>query len=169
MSESEFLAAAEGVLNAVESAFEQAGEAADVDIECSRSGNVLEIEFANRSKMIVNTQAPMREIWVAARAGGFHYRFADGCWLDTRAVKAGERAGGRRSEDRRLNPAQNISLFGVSSGSAGLFSPFPGAPTPTEPTEASEYSPYMKSPFCETTPDGSSRSTTGSEGSAFCM
>jgi CyaY protein len=84
MSESEFLAAAEGVLNAVESAFEQAGEAADVDIECSRSGNVLEIEFANRSKMIVNTQAPMREIWVAARAGGFHYRFADGCWLDTR-------------------------------------------------------------------------------------
>jgi CyaY protein len=84
MSESEFLAAAEGVLNAVESAFEQAGEAADVDIECIRSGNVLEIEFANRSKMIVNTQAPMREIWVAARAGGFHYRFADGCWLDTR-------------------------------------------------------------------------------------
>ncbi len=84
MSESEFLAAAEGVLDAIESAFEEAGEAADVDIECSRSGNVLEIEFANRSKMIVNTQAPMREIWVAARAGGFHYRFNDGRWLDTR-------------------------------------------------------------------------------------
>lgn len=84
MSESEFLAAAEGVLDAIESAFEEAGESADVDIECSRSGNVLEIEFANRSKMIVNTQAPMREIWVAARAGGFHYRFSDGRWLDTR-------------------------------------------------------------------------------------
>lgn len=84
MSESEFLAAAEGVLDAIESAFEEVGEAADVDIECSRSGNVLEIEFANRSKMIVNTQAPMREIWVAARAGGFHYRFSDGRWLDTR-------------------------------------------------------------------------------------
>jgi CyaY protein len=84
MSESEFLAAAEGVLDAIESAVEQAGEAADVDIECSRSGNVLEIEFANRSKMIVNTQAPMREIWVAARAGGFHYRLVDGRWRDTR-------------------------------------------------------------------------------------
>ncbi len=84
MSESEFLAAAEGVLHAIESAFEEAGEAADVDIECSRSGNVLEIEFANRSKMIVNTQAPMREIWVAARAGGFHYRFTEGRWIDTR-------------------------------------------------------------------------------------
>jgi len=41
---------------------------------CSRSS----------SKIIVNTQAPMREIWVAARAGGFHYRLNDGRWLDTR-------------------------------------------------------------------------------------
>lgn len=84
MSESEFLAVAEGVLDAVEAGFERAAETADVDIECSRSGNVLEIEFENRSKIIVNTQAPMREIWVAARAGGFHYRLNDGCWRDTR-------------------------------------------------------------------------------------
>ncbi len=85
MTETEFLAVAEGVLNAVEAAFERAGEEADVDIECSRSGNVLEIEFVdNGSKIIVNTQAPMREIWVAARAGGFHYRQNEGRWLDTR-------------------------------------------------------------------------------------
>lgn len=84
MSESEFLAVAEGVLTAVEAGFERAGEAAGVDLECSRSGNVLEIEFDNRSKIIVNTQAPMQEIWVAARAGGFHYRLNDGRWLDTR-------------------------------------------------------------------------------------
>lgn len=84
MSESEFLAVADGVLDAVEAGFERAAEMADVDIECSRSGNVLEIEFDNRSKIIVNTQAPMQEIWVAARAGGFHYRLNDGRWLDTR-------------------------------------------------------------------------------------
>ncbi len=85
MTETEFLAVAEAVLNAIEAAFERAGEEADVDVECSRSGNVLEIEFVdNGSKIIVNTQAPMREIWVAARAGGFHYRLNDGCWLDTR-------------------------------------------------------------------------------------
>ncbi len=85
MTETEFLAVAGGVLNAVETAFERAGDEADVDIECSRSGNVLEIEFIdNGSKIIVNTQAPMREIWVAARAGGFHYRLTDGRWLDTR-------------------------------------------------------------------------------------
>ena len=85
MTETEFLDLAEAVLDRIEAAIEEAGEAADVDVECSRSGNVLEIEFVdNGSKIIVNTQAPMKEIWVAARAGGFHYRHADGQWRDTR-------------------------------------------------------------------------------------
>jgi len=85
MTETEFLDLAEAVLDRIEVAIEAAGEAADVDVECSRSGNVLEIEFVdNGSKIIVNTQAPMKEIWVAARSGGFHYRFVDGLWRDTR-------------------------------------------------------------------------------------
>lgn len=85
MTETEFLDLAEAVLDHIEAAIETAGEAADVDVECSRSGNVLEIEFVdNGSKIIVNTQAPMQEIWVAARSGGFHYRLVDGQWSDTR-------------------------------------------------------------------------------------
>lgn len=85
MTETEFLDLAEAVLDHIEAAIEEAGEAADIDVECSRSGNVLEIEFVdNGSKIIVNTQAPMKEIWVAARAGGFHYRLIDGQWRDTR-------------------------------------------------------------------------------------
>jgi CyaY protein len=86
MSESEFLTAAEAAINAIEIGMERAAEAADVDLECSRSGNVLEIEFIDQgSKIIVNTQAAMQEIWVAARAGGFHYRMSDNQqWKDTR-------------------------------------------------------------------------------------
>jgi CyaY protein len=85
MTETEFLSAAQGVLDQIETAIEQAADIADVDIECARSGNVLEIEFiANRSKMIINTQSPMQEIWVAARAGGFHFRLQQGQWCDTR-------------------------------------------------------------------------------------
>ena len=85
MTESEFLAVAEAVLNDIESRIERAADAADVDVECSRSGNVLEIEFIDQhSKIIVNTQAPMQEIWVAARSGGFHYRMKGDVWLDTR-------------------------------------------------------------------------------------
>ena len=85
MTESEFLAVAEAVLDHIESRIEQTADVADVDVECSRSGNVLEIEFIDQnSKIIVNTQAPMQEIWVAARSGGFHFRMKGDLWLDTR-------------------------------------------------------------------------------------
>ena len=85
MTETEFLSIAERVLGQIEISLERAADTADVDIECSRSGNVLEIEFIDSaSKIIVNTQAPMQEIWVAARTGGFHFRLKDGSWRDTR-------------------------------------------------------------------------------------
>ena len=85
MSESEFLAQAEATLTAIEAALDRLNDADLLDVECSRSGNVLEIEFIdNGSKIIVNSQAPMRELWVAARAGGFHYKQQDGKWLNTR-------------------------------------------------------------------------------------
>jgi CyaY protein len=80
MTESEFLAAAERVLDAIEGAI----EACDADIEATRSGNVLTLELADRSKVVVNSQAPMRQIWVAAKSGGFHYEWCDGAWRDTR-------------------------------------------------------------------------------------
>ena len=85
MTESEYLVLAEAVLNDIEIRLEHISDSSDVDIECSRSGNVLEIEFIDTdSKIIVNTQAPMQEIWMAARSGGFHYRFNGQQWLDTR-------------------------------------------------------------------------------------
>ncbi|MFC7515705.1 iron donor protein CyaY [Herbaspirillum sp. GCM10030257] len=85
MTETEFQALAEQTLNSIESALENASNDSDLDVECSRSGNVLEIEFVdNGSKVIVNSQAPMREMWVAARSGGFHYRNENGKWINTR-------------------------------------------------------------------------------------
>lgn len=80
MPDSDYLSRAEAVLAAVERAVDEA----DADIELERSGNVLTLEFENRTKIIVNLQPPMREIWIAAKAGGFHYRFIDGEWRDTR-------------------------------------------------------------------------------------
>jgi CyaY protein len=85
MTESEFLALAEESMNAIERAMERADEEHDLDVECSRSGNVLEIELARGSKIVVNSQAAMQEIWVAARSGGFHYKRLDGKWIDTRS------------------------------------------------------------------------------------
>jgi CyaY protein len=85
MTESEFLALAEQALGAIEASLEQVSDSGDLDVECSRSGNVLEIEFIdNGSKIIVNSQAPMQEMWVAARSGGFHYKRENGQWINTR-------------------------------------------------------------------------------------
>jgi CyaY protein len=85
MTESEFLALAEDTLNGIEAALERASEDSELDIECSRSGNVLQIEFIdNGTKIIINSQAPMQEMWVAARSGGFHYKRENDRWINTR-------------------------------------------------------------------------------------
>ena len=80
MSDSDYLTRAEAVLARIE----QAADDSDADIEFERNGNVLTLEFENGSKIIVNLQPPMQEIWIAAKAGGFHFKFVDGQWLDTR-------------------------------------------------------------------------------------
>jgi CyaY protein len=76
----DFNAAAEGALDSIEAAV----EACAADIEATRAGNVLTLEMTDGSKIIVNSQAPTRQMWVAARSGGFHYDWRDGAWLDTR-------------------------------------------------------------------------------------
>lgn len=85
MTESEFLALADAALSRIEAELEEVTQTSDIDIECSRSGNVLEIEvIENGTKVIVNSQAPMQEMWVAARSGGFHYRRQNNQWINTR-------------------------------------------------------------------------------------
>jgi CyaY protein len=80
MTESEFNERAEAVLRAVERAI----DALDAGIDCARSGGVLTLELDNDSKIIVNTQLPMRQIWVAARSGGYHFDYDGQAWRDTR-------------------------------------------------------------------------------------
>ena len=68
-------------LQAIERALEASG--ADLDFEL-KEGGVLEIEFEDGSKIIVNRHGAAREIWVAARSGGFHFRWDGEAWRDTR-------------------------------------------------------------------------------------
>lgn len=85
MSETEFLDLAESTLDTIEAAMDRLNDDDVIDVECKRSGNVLEIEFIdNGSKIIVNSQAPMQELWVAAKAGGYHYKRAGEAWINTR-------------------------------------------------------------------------------------
>lgn len=49
--------------------------AADIDYESV--GNVMTLEFEDRSQIVINRQEPMHEIWLASRSGGFHFKLSD--------------------------------------------------------------------------------------------
>ena len=82
MTESEFLELTDAVFVRIENAIDESG----LDAEPMRSGNVLEIELPDRSKVIVNRHAFNQELWIAAKSGGFHYRLLDGVWINTRGA-----------------------------------------------------------------------------------
>lgn len=71
MKESEFNDLAEATLVAIEEAVENSG--ADIDFDFA--GEILTLEFSNRSQIIINKQTPLSQIWVAARSGGFHFDY----------------------------------------------------------------------------------------------
>jgi CyaY protein len=85
MSEQDFLRVAGATLDAVEAAVERAVEQAGIDIEIERQDNVLTLTFDDDSKVIVNSHSAAREIWIAARSGGFHYRHDGARWVDGRS------------------------------------------------------------------------------------
>ncbi len=78
MDESEFHARVDAILTAVEDAL------ADSDVDADATGGILTLDCSAGGKIIVNRQTPNREIWVAARSGGFHFRFNGAAWIDTR-------------------------------------------------------------------------------------
>jgi CyaY protein len=81
MNDTEFDRVAGLALQRIEQQLEASGIDADFEL---KEGGVLEIEFADGSKVIVNRHGAAREIWVAARSGGFHFRWDGAAWRDTR-------------------------------------------------------------------------------------
>ena len=55
-----------------------------VDIDGQRTGGLLELSLPGGSKIVVNTQPPLQELWLATRAGGHHFKCIEGEWRDTR-------------------------------------------------------------------------------------
>jgi CyaY protein len=84
LSDVEYHRAIDTVLAAVESTVDRWLQEDLIDIDTRRTGGLLELVFPDDSRIVVNAQPPLHEIWLAARAGGFHYRHVAGRWLDTR-------------------------------------------------------------------------------------
>jgi CyaY protein len=80
MTESEFNKLADAVFARIEHAI----DTSDADIDYDSNGTVMEIEFEDGSQIIVNRHVPNREIWLAAKSGGFHYGYQDGEWCSQR-------------------------------------------------------------------------------------
>jgi CyaY protein len=84
LSDADYHAKTAAVLAAVEAQLDRWLEEDVVDIDAQRTGGLLELVFPDRSRIIINTQPPLHELWLASRAGGFHYRHVAGLWRDTR-------------------------------------------------------------------------------------
>ena len=86
MTDSEFLDQAELLLKAVEAACDRINDSSDADIDNQRVGGMVTLSFENKSQIIINMQKPLHEIWMAAKSGGYHYRFVNGAWRDTKGA-----------------------------------------------------------------------------------
>lgn len=80
MTENEFNTAADAVFRLIE----QAADACEQDLDYDSNGVVMEIEFVNGNKIIVNRHVPNQEIWLAAKSGGFHFALQGDRWLSQR-------------------------------------------------------------------------------------
>lgn len=84
MTESTFDTRVSKILETVENHADDWFDTLDVDVDTKREGNVLNLLFDNKVPVVINSQAPLQEIWVAAPSGGFHYGFDGTHWKDTR-------------------------------------------------------------------------------------
>jgi CyaY protein len=84
MTDLEFLDQAESALKAIESHCDRINDAGDADIDNQRTGGMITLTFENKSQIVVNLQKPLQEIWLATKHGGYHYKFVDGQWRDTK-------------------------------------------------------------------------------------
>ena len=84
MTDIEYQDRAEALLRAVELSCDRLNESTDADIDNQRVGGMVTLTFANRSQIVINLQKPLHEVWMAARAGGFHYKHDGQGWMDTK-------------------------------------------------------------------------------------
>ena len=84
MTDPEFMDRAEALLRRVEASCDRINDETDADIDNQRVGGMVTLTFRNGSQIVVNLQKPLHEVWMAARSGGFHYKFDGAQWIDTK-------------------------------------------------------------------------------------
>ena len=84
MTDPEFMDRAEKLLKAVEASCDRINDENRADIDNQRVGGMVTLVFSNKSQIVINLQKPLHEVWLAAKSGGYHYKFDKEQWLDTK-------------------------------------------------------------------------------------
>ncbi len=84
LTDAEFHRITAAVLAAIEADTDRWLQEDRIDIDTHRTGGLLELQFPDGSRIVVNTQPPLHELWLASRKGGYHFRHVGGRWVDTR-------------------------------------------------------------------------------------
>jgi CyaY protein len=84
MTDPEYMDRAEALLRLVETGCDRINDETDADVDSQRVGGMVTLTFRNGSQIVVNLQKPLHEVWLAARAGGYHYKFDGTRWMDTK-------------------------------------------------------------------------------------
>ncbi|MDB5849851.1 MAG: iron donor protein CyaY [Rhodoferax sp.] len=84
MTDPEFMDRAENLLKAVELSCDRINDEGDADVDNQRTGGMITLVFPNRTQIVINLQKPLHEVWLAAKSGGYHYKFDGAQWMDTK-------------------------------------------------------------------------------------
>lgn len=85
MNDTEYHARADALLARIESQVDEWLQRDVIDIDAQRTGGLLELQLPDGSKLVVNKQPPLHEVWLASRAGGYHFAWRDGAWYDSKS------------------------------------------------------------------------------------
>lgn len=80
MNDLEYEELTDNTLLAVEEAIEQL----DLDLDYESNGGLLSVTFPDQSKIIINKQPPLQQLWVATKFNGHHFEWKNGQWIDNR-------------------------------------------------------------------------------------
>jgi CyaY protein len=63
------------LVDSTQQAVEDILDESDLDLDVENSAGVLTVRLENGSQVILSRQPPLRQLWVAARSGGYHFDY----------------------------------------------------------------------------------------------
>ncbi|RWR02758.1 frataxin-like protein [[Pantoea] beijingensis] len=85
MNDSEFHRLADSLMLTIEERLDENNDHGDADIDYENNGGTLTLSFENGSKIVINRQEPLHQIWLATKAGGYHFELKNEHWICNRS------------------------------------------------------------------------------------